>query len=330
LKNNITIKYTLIGFVFGLLFPIVAILIDCCLYNDDAFTLNSIVNRINTNPIHYIIFCAPLVLGFVFYFIGTVIEKLELSNSNLNRINIDLMDSNKTLDTFNYHISHDLKTVLNNSSALASMVKKYNDKGDKDKVNEIIEKLTRVTRNGTETVQSFLSLGRINTLHRTEKKVKTNIPKEVKKVLEINELEDLITISFNQMDFETLIVYSQLVESVFLNFITNTIKYNINKPSATIDLIKGSNCRIIKYKDNGIGVSEENMGKLFEPFVRLENNLNKEGNGVGLYLVKRLVNSIGGEVSASSKLGEGLEFTITLPTMKSNYIQSSASEMKIG
>lgn len=313
MKKNTLIKFFLIGFFLGLIFPIVAVLVDCCLYNDLELSIESIKQQLANNPIHYIVMLAPIVLGLLFIYIGSIFKKLSLSNQKLYKINEDLTASNEALDSFNYHISHDLKTVLNNSSALTKMIKKYNDKGNIEKVDEITEKLNQVTREGSETVQSFLSLGRVNTLSRTDDKEKLDIEVEIHKILALHQLDSKIQIVFTRKDYETLNIQPKFLESLFLNLLTNAIKYNINKPIATIQLIKHESTRIIEFSDNGIGIQQENLDKIFKPFTRINNELNKEGTGIGLYLVKRLINSIHGEITVQSELNSGTQFTISMP-----------------
>lgn len=316
MKAKKLIKFSSLGFLFGLLFPIVAIYVDCYIHSDGDFSWTSITYRIQHNPIHYIILLAPFILGALFFYIGTIFIKLSTFNKTLSKTNRDLSSSNEALDSFNYHISHDLKTVLNNSTALAKMIKKYNDKGDSKKVDEITEKLKTVTFQGSETVQSFLSLGRVNTLIRTDIKEKLNIETEINKVLLHHNLKEEIKITYSLKEYDTLLIQSKFLESIFLNLITNTIKYNKNKPSADIQFIKTDTQRIITFKDNGIGIHSSKLEDVFKPFTRIKNDLNKEGTGVGLYLVKRLVQSFNGDIHVESELDKGTKFTISLPNKK--------------
>ena len=124
-KNQITLKFLLVGFVFGLLFPTIAIVADCFIFNDIPVAFSHIWNRLNENPIHFIILTAPIILGGTFYAIGWFAQDQKKLNDKLTKTNNVMKETNELLDTFNYHVSHDLKTVLNNQLALSKMARKY-------------------------------------------------------------------------------------------------------------------------------------------------------------------------------------------------------------
>ena len=247
--------------------------------------------------------------------LGRRITNLKLAQDKLNASlitkNQELNSINESLDSFNYHVSHDLKTVLNNTIALTRMIKKYNGLNDSKKVGEISEKLEKLAINGNETVQSFLSIGRIDSLLREDQNESIDVTDEIKKILEINELTNKIDVEIRKQEFKSLRMHPKAFESVFLNLFTNTIKYNHQPPKAEIQfLIDGKNL-IIEYRDNGIGIDLKKYGnELFKPFIRAGYYENQEGSGVGLYLIKRIVTSYGGSISVESELGKGSLFRI--------------------
>ena len=102
--------------------------------------------------------------------------------------------------------------------------------------------------------------------------------------------------------------------SIFLNLLTNSKKYTALKPKVTISLkLNSDNIQII-YSDNGIGVDLHKNGKsLFAPFERLENDLNQEGTGIGLSLVKRIIIEYGGTIVPHSEPNKGLTFVMSFP-----------------
>lgn len=247
--------------------------------------------------------------------LGRRITNLKLAQDKLNASlitkNQELNSINESLDSFNYHVSHDLKTVLNNTIALTRMIKKYNGLNDSKKVGEISEKLEKLAINGNETVQSFLSIGRIDSLLREDQNESIDVKDEIKKILEINELTNTIDVEIRKQEFKSLRMHPKAFESVFLNLFTNTIKYNHQPPKAEIQfLIDGKNL-ILEYRDNGIGIDLKKYGnELFKPFIRAGYHEKQEGSGVGLYLIKRIVTSYGGSISVESELGTGTLFRI--------------------
>ena len=107
---------------------------------------------------------------------------------------------------------------------------------------------------------------------------------------------------------------SRLLYMVIYNLVDNAIKYN--RPGGYVD-VSVSNEGIIKVKDNGIGIPEESIDRIFERFYRVDKSHSKEvgGTGLGLSIVKHAVMTLGGEITVKSKLGEGSEFTIVLPKL---------------
>ena len=150
----------LVGVAFGALFPIVAVVADCFIFNDLPFNASAIAGQISANPIHYIIFTAPIILGGTFYALGYFADAQSRLNRKLVHTNTVIKETNELLDTFNYHVSHDLKTILSNQLALARMVQKYIDKKDWDKLEEIADKLIGVGENGLATVAHFLVMSK--------------------------------------------------------------------------------------------------------------------------------------------------------------------------
>ncbi len=107
------------------------------------------------------------------------------------------------------------------------------------------------------------------------------------------------------------------LEQVLYNIISNSIKYTPN--GGKIEVFAGQvfNKVTIKVKDNGIGIPEKDLGRLFERFYRVDKARSREkgGTGLGLAISKGIVENHGGTISVESQLGQGTEVTITLPVL---------------
>ncbi|MGL4737933.1 MAG: sensor histidine kinase, partial [Cellulosilyticaceae bacterium] len=104
------------------------------------------------------------------------------------------------------------------------------------------------------------------------------------------------------------------MERIMLNLISNAIKFN--QPDGKIEVtIATENRVIIRVKDSGIGIPQDRLESVFQRFVQVDKSLRreKEGSGIGLALVKSLVEMHGGKIKVGSTLGKGSEFVITLP-----------------
>lgn len=250
--------------------------------------------------------------------IGQYMNDLRLEQVKLNKelklSNVELTSLNESLDSFNYHVSHDLKTVLNNAKALASMVQKYNSKGDHEKLDEVAEKLKTVTENGVETVQSFLSLGKIDTLFNKEVTETVNLEQTLKKVIESHGLTNKITVSVEENQVENVKMHRKALESIFLNLLSNTIKYSENHPKGEFYFLKNPKKIAIVYKDYGIGIDMDVYGDtIFKPFERGGASTTTEGTGVGLYILHRIVTNYKGTINLQSQPGKGVKFTMNFP-----------------
>ncbi|WP_160690649.1 [Fe-Fe] hydrogenase large subunit C-terminal domain-containing protein [Clostridium sp. C2-6-12] len=108
---------------------------------------------------------------------------------------------------------------------------------------------------------------------------------------------------------------SNLIERIILNLLSNAVKYGRENGTITVLIYKNDFNVVISVKDNGIGIPEEMQKKIFERFQKVDTSLSRqsEGSGIGLSLVKSLVEIQGGTVICNSKINEGTEFLVMLP-----------------
>ncbi|NLM43383.1 MAG: HAMP domain-containing histidine kinase [Clostridiales bacterium] len=105
------------------------------------------------------------------------------------------------------------------------------------------------------------------------------------------------------------------IERIMLNLISNAIKFTKEGGSIYINIYDKGDRIIVSVKDTGVGIPESSLKSIFERFYQIDNTLSKnmEGSGIGLSLVKALVESHGGTISVESELNKGTEFIIELP-----------------
>ncbi len=120
-------------------------------------------------------------------------------------------------------------------------------------------------------------------------------------------------------DFEsddiTISANPYLLETAFTNLIENACKYSKDR-SCAISIATSNQSVVVDFKDKGMGIPEEEIGRIFTPFFRGKNEGIAEGTGIGLTLVDKIITLHTGKISVSSKLGLGTTFTIILPTLK--------------
>ena len=107
--------------------------------------------------------------------------------------------------------------------------------------------------------------------------------------------------------------YAPWIEEVWANYISNAIKYGGETPRIELGAMRQDD-GLIRFwvRDHGAGLPPEKQAQLFKPFMRL-GNLRIQGHGLGLSIVQRIINRLGGEVSVESQVGQGSTFRFTLP-----------------
>ena len=108
---------------------------------------------------------------------------------------------------------------------------------------------------------------------------------------------------------------SDKISQVIVNLLSNALKYSPAGKTVQIIVAHDKNWTVLKIKDTGIGISSEDLPHIFERFYRADKSRNREsgGSGVGLAIVKAIVDAHGGKISVSSVMNEGTEFTVSLP-----------------
>lgn len=235
-----------------------------------------------------------------------MVEHLSQLNSTLKRLNA-------SLDGFNYHVSHDLKTSFMNTIGLSKMLEKYSDKGDLDKVKEISQRLRENAASSLDTINEFLNISKLDHEIQNEEKTRCNLEGIIAATLfkTAGIEEEQATLEFK--DYKSLFFNETSLRSIILNLISNSVKYQSKERELRVKFVFyiKNNIPVFEYYDNGIGINmAKEKDKLFKPFTRLSNSKGIEGNGVGLFMIKKIIESSGGEISLESALDRGVKLTI--------------------
>ncbi len=106
---------------------------------------------------------------------------------------------------------------------------------------------------------------------------------------------------------------SSLLSQVVINLVSNAIKYGRQNGNISVELHSNSGYVFLSVKDDGIGMSEKTLAKIFDRYYQGDSSHKTEGNGLGLSIVKKIIDLCGGKIDVGSKEGEGTYFMITLP-----------------
>nr|MBP8793963.1 PAS domain S-box protein [Lutibacter sp.] len=219
--------------------------------------------------------------------------------------------SNSELRDFAQVVSHDLKAPLRAISQLSYWIANdYSDKIDEAGQEQLSMLLNRVKRmdNLIEGILQYSRAGRAR-----EKEIPMNLQLIVKEVIN----------SINPPTFINIKIENELPEivgdptrfgQVFQNLISNAIKFN-DKPTGIIKIgcVQKENYWEFYVADNGPGIEEKYFDRIFQIFQRLESRDNLEGTGIGLTLVKRIIQLYNGEIWITSTINKGTTFHFTIP-----------------
>ncbi len=227
---------------------------------------------------------------------------------DLNRTNEELKQANESLDGFNYHVSHDLKTSFMNAIGLTDMLEKYLDSQDRDKLREIVYYLRENADRSLRAIEQFLDISRMHNELSSRRKEICYLPGIFTALLfNIPDLQEE-QVSVDKEAFETVFFHELSLRSIFLNLLSNSSKYR----NPDVPLRVRISCRFIEdvpaiiFEDNGIGMNLEAEGdKVFQLFRRLTNSRGIPGDGVGLYLVKKIMEANKGSIELFSEVGKG-------------------------
>jgi PAS domain S-box-containing protein len=270
---------------------------------------SSIWYRISINPVrdlknHIIGLCCS----------ATDITAGKLAELERTRVSNDLVQRNKDLEQFAYIISHNLRAPLANIIGLSKILKQT-DLSQSDKIAseeflfQSIAKLDEIVKDLNQILQVRRDVN--------EKKERVVFSELVNNVLTgfhlLLERERIKVITdFSQAgDIYTIKSY---LYSIFYNMISNSIKYRQPKKTLVIELKswKEADKIIITFKDNGIGIDLSTHGEeVFGLYKRF--NIDTEGKGIGLYMVKNQVEALGGSIQVSSQPNIGSTFSVELP-----------------
>jgi PAS domain S-box-containing protein len=237
-------------------------------------------------------------------------KELTKTVSELKRINSDL-------DNFIYTASHDLKAPVSNIEGLMHALIKAlkSETHSKDHVNRLLEMMNKSIQRFQITIKDLASIHESQRSAYEDKEV-IDLPAIIDDV--VATIEHIVQQSKAKIEVQTAkdvaFKFSKVhIRSIIYNLLTNAIKYRSPARPLFIQIKSYSegSFYIIEVTDNGLGIRDENKEKVFDMFKRLHNHV--EGSGIGLYILKRIVDNAGGKVEVRSEIDEGTSFSVFLP-----------------
>lgn len=257
-------------------------------------------------------------ISIIFVLIFYIRYKIKYQKELLCVIN-ESNEVNRLKSYFISNITHELITPITVITSVMQLTK--SNKHDEDfilKVNNakiIDDNCNRLLRliNNIIDIDKYkygniaLNLEKVNIVELSESVVTSILPyvetRNLEVIFDTTEEEIIMNIDCNK------------IERVLLNLLSNAIKFSNKGGTIRVNLIKNDDILRIEVEDNGIGIKEDNLHKIFDKFVQLDSTMTRknEGSGIGLSIVKSFVELHNGNISVESKINEGSIFTVDLP-----------------
>lgn len=227
--------------------------------------------------------------------------------------NKKLMRMNSDLESFAYVASHDLKAPLNVVNGFLGLINNKKDTLSNESRDEYLKYIQSSVDQMKHLINDLLQFSRIGSNHDTFVDVDLNhLLKSVQDALDETIKQNNATIHTESIP--TIFANKTLLNELFINLLGNALKYHISGKPILIELgyqDKGDYYQFF-VKDNGIGIAQENLEKVFVMFKRLHTQTEFQGTGIGLALCKRIVEAHEGKIWVESVLGEGSSFFFTI------------------
>lgn len=231
---------------------------------------------------------------------------------NINKMS-DELSKNEILKTdFISNVSHEIKTPLAIIQNYSVILK--NENLSKQERENYLNELTYATKRLSNLITNILKLNKLENQKLDFDTSKFNLGEELgASIVSFEELAEKKGLELDcDIDDAYIVSSKELLDIVWNNVLSNAIKFTQKNGKISVALSQNDTFVIVKISDTGIGMSKETGSRIFDKFYQGETSHSGEGNGLGLALVKKVIDILGGEISVESELGKGTTFTIKL------------------
>jgi len=246
-------------------------------------------------------------------------QELNKQNSELLNLNKNLNDAIAEKNKFFSIVAHDLRAPIGNFKTLIDeLINYYEDMNEVERL-EVIQLIKSSSISTYNLLEDLLEWAKSQMSESSFDKMEHDIVELIKACIKINETNlsnKSINLTFNYPDSSFLLNFDyNLIKSAILNLISNAVKFSNLGCNIEINIIKTNNDALISVKDNGIGMTQEQIETLFILSKKISQVGTKGelGSGLGLILVKDIVEEHNGKIWINSEINKGTTFTFSLP-----------------
>ncbi|MGN1100448.1 MAG: ATP-binding protein, partial [Christensenellales bacterium] len=231
--------------------------------------------------------------------------------------------ANKAKTEFLSNMSHDIRTPMNGIIGMTAIAATHLD--DKERVRDSLQKISQASKHMLSLINEVLDMSKIESGKVDLVEEEFNLSNLIDNLLsmtneQIGRHRHELSVNITGVTHEEVIGDSLRIQKVFTNLMSNAVKYTPDGGKIRLSIMEKPSryakvgCFEFVFEDNGIGMSEEYLEKIFEPFTRAsDSRVNKiQGTGLGMPISRNIVRMMGGDIKVESKLDVGSRFTVTM------------------
>ncbi|WP_354584565.1 ATP-binding protein [Hymenobacter sp. UYCo722] len=245
------------------------------------------------------------------------LERIDEAQRELRHNNEQLTRANVDLDNFIYTASHDLKAPISNIEGLLDVLRQELPAGlpESPEVQPVLGLMQESVNRFKRTIDHLTDVSKLQKEHGHPNEV-VDLAAVIRDVQ--LDLEPLIRATQAQLEIDvqavpTVSFSEKNLRSVVFNLLSNALKYHApdRPPRVRLRAWPEADATVFEVQDNGLGLNAANEQRLFGMFQRFHDHV--EGSGIGLYMVKKMVENVGGRITVQSELDQGSTFTVYFP-----------------
>jgi signal transduction histidine kinase len=251
-------------------------------------------------------------------------DEIGLLTKNFNQMTKELNKIETMRQEFIASVSHEIQSPLTSIRGFSAALK--DDIVSEDKKIQYLTIIEKESTRLSQLISNLLKLASLDSEHQTLMLQQYRLDEQIRHV--VMALEPQWTKKNIEIDLDLSNVQMEadkdLLEQVWLNLVTNAIKYTPENGLVKISIHQKNEEIDVEIKDNGIGIAEEDQKYIFESFYKVDKSRTLKGSGLGLAITKKIVRLHEGAIRVESKKEQGSIFTVTLPIKKSRTKKDSS------
>lgn len=259
-------------------------------------------------------------------------DELNVTISNFNSMVRELRSIETLRDDFIANVSHEFKTPLSAIEGYAMLLQEKN-LGDKER-EECARKILQSTARLNDLTGNILLLSKLDNQNYPQENTTFSLDEQIRQAILMFEsvwIKKQIDIDCDMPDV-SFVGPQSLLNHVWINLIGNAVKFVKGDGSGRIIVRLTPNEKnvVVTVADNGIGMDDKTIAHIFEKFYQGDTSRRSSGNGLGLALCKKIVESLHGTITAKGAPGEGSVFTVVLPRVAASPVLSVGAQAEYG